>query len=90
MLAPPLEERVDAVGAREDETDCLGVLARFRGVVEGVRPGASPVSCVSERVCVKFSRVASYQASEHDAKHGNVNPALLTFRQVFIVLAQAT
>ena len=43
-----------------------------------------------QRVCVKFSRVASYQASEHDAKHGNVNPALLTFRQVFIVLAQAT
>jgi hypothetical protein len=36
MLAPTREERVDAVGAREDETDCLVVLARFRGGVEGV------------------------------------------------------
>jgi hypothetical protein len=43
-----------------------------------------------QRVCVKFSRAASYQASEHDTKHGSVDPTPLTFRQVFIVLAQPT
>lgn len=40
--------------------------------------------------CVKCSGVVSCQASEHDANHGRVDPALLTFRQVFIVLAQPT
>jgi len=47
------------VGAREDETDCLGVLARFRGVVEGVRPGASPVSGVSDTFGLRRLTVSS-------------------------------
>jgi hypothetical protein len=44
----------------------------------------------SESACVQSSGFASCQASEQNANHGRADPTFLTFRHVFVVLAEPT